>query len=281
MTTTDDQTPGSESAGPRFPRWLTWALFGALGVLIVVYGLVFLYAKVLKDSPDELDASDLAAALAEPADEPATATDDPPAPTVDTSDTTAASATTVAATTPPSETTAPASSGATWVASDASELGYRVKEILFGIDTEGVGRTNDIDGSITIEGTQVTAGQFVVDVASITSDESRRDGQFRGRIMSTGEYPEATFVLTQPIELDTEPVDGAEVSTTATGELTLRGVTNPVAFDIDARLENGRIGVLGSIPVVFADYGIDNPSTAGITTEDNGVLEFVLVFEPA
>ena len=48
-----------------------------------------------------------------------------------------------------------------------------------------------------------------------------------------------------------------------------------------AEAGDDRIGVLGSIPVVFADYEIDNPSTSGITTEDNGVLEFVLVFEPA
>jgi hypothetical protein len=32
--------------------------------------------------------------------------------------------------------------------------------------------------------------------------------------------------------------------------------------------------------VAFADYEIANPSTGGITTEDNGLLEFILVFEP-
>jgi polyisoprenoid-binding protein YceI len=99
--------------------------------------------------------------------------------------------------------------------------------------------------------------------------------------MSTDQFPEARFVLTEPIELGTEPVDGTAVTTAATGQLTLRGVTNPVTFDVEARLENGRIGVLGSIEVVFADYDITNPSTSGITTEDHGLLEFVLVFEPA
>ncbi|MFP5489516.1 MAG: YceI family protein, partial [Acidimicrobiia bacterium] len=168
-----------------------------------------------------------------------------------------------------------------FVTTDESQVGYRVKEILFGVDTEGVGRTNQVDGSITIEGTQVVAGEFVVDVASIESDDGRRDGQFRGRIMSTDEFPEAVFVLTEPIELGTEPADGVQVDTQAVGELTLRGVTNPVTFDLTAEQQDGRIGVLGSIPVVFADYSIANPSIAGITTEDNGLLEFVLVFEPA
>jgi hypothetical protein len=38
---------------------------------------------------------------------------------------------------------------------------------------------------------------------------------------------------------------------------------------------------LGNIPVVFVDYGIADPSVPGIATEDEGLLEFVLVFEPA
>lgn len=286
MSNTPDPTTDATSDRSGFPRWLKWGLLGALAVLVLGYGAIFLYAKVLNDSPDELDSDDLTAALAdEPADTtqstaPNTAQGTTPDATVATAPPTDGSPTT----TGPAITTAPATndagtSGSTWAITEASELGYRVKEILFGVDTEGVGRTNRITGALTIDGTRVTAAEFVVDVASIESDDGRRDNQFRGRIMSTDEFPEARFVLTQPIELGTEPVEGAAVTATATGELTLRGVTNEVTFDVEAQLRNGRIGVLGAIPVVFADYGIDNPSTGGITTEDNGLLEFVLVFE--
>ena len=54
-----------------------------------------------------------------------------------------------------------------------------------------------------------------------------------------------------------------------------------MAFDLTGKVTNGQIGVLGNIPILFADYGIANPSRAGITTEDNGLLEFVIVFTPA
>ena len=47
-----------------------------------------------------------------------------------------------------------------------------------------------------------------------------------------------------------------------------------------AKQEAERIGILGSIPVVFADHEIANPSFGGITTEDEGLLEFVLVLVP-
>ena len=276
----NDTTPDAPS---RFPRWLKWSLIGALAVLVLGYGAIFLYAKVLNDSPDEFGESDLDAALAND-DDPApgpSAADLAEEPTGSAAETTVEPATSAPLAT---EATAPQAAGAgesTWAITADSQVGYRVKEILFGVDTEGVGRTNQVAGSITIAGTQAVAGEFVVDVASIESDDGRRDNQFRGRIMSTDEFPEAVFTLTEPIELGSEPAEGVEVATTATGELTLRGVTNPVTFEVTAEQQNGRIGVLGAIPIVFADYSIANPSISGITTEDNGLLEFVLVLEPA
>jgi polyisoprenoid-binding protein YceI len=294
MNASPDTERPDEPTSTRFPRWLKWGLLGALAILIVGYGLIFLYAKVLNDSPDELGQNDLAAALADDATAEGAGqgtTDGAGDETVDTTQTTpfdtAPTATGAPSTDAPATTEAPAAAvdapagSQIWNVTDASELGYRVKEILFGVDTEGVGRTNQITGSLIISDTQVTDAEFVVDVASIESDEGRRDNQFRGRIMSTDEFPTATFTLTEPIELGTEAIEGATVEAEATGELTLRGVTNPVVFDVSARLENGKIGVLGNIPVVFAEYGIANPSTGGITTEDVGLLEFVLVFEPA
>jgi polyisoprenoid-binding protein YceI len=253
MNDTPDTPETSRSSAGGFPRWLKWGLLGALTILIVGYGAIFLYAKVINDSPDALDTDDLGAALETE--------------TADASPGTGQDAT-------------PAGAGV-WNITQASELGYRIKEVLFGVDSEAVGRTNQISGSFTIDGTQVTDGAFVVDVAEITSDDGRRDGQFRNRIMSTDEFPTATFTLTAPIELGLESAEGAEVETTATGDLTLRGVTNSVTFDVTARQADGKIGVLGNIPIVFADYSIANPSVSGISTEDHGLLEFVLVFEPA
>ena len=88
-------------------------------------------------------------------------------------------------------------------------------------------------------------------------------------------------MLTSPIDFGAVPASGETVTATATGDLTLRGVTNSVTFELTATYENDRVGVLGNIPVVFADYGIPNPSFGTISTEDHGLLEFILVFERA
>ena len=46
---------------------------------------------------------------------------------------------------------------------------------------------------MTLDGAIVTDASFTVDMTTVTSDESRRDAQFDGRIMETSVYPTATF----------------------------------------------------------------------------------------
>lgn len=162
--------------------------------------------------------------------------------------------------------------------STVNYVGYRVVEVLFGQDTEGVGRTRDVTGSLTLDGTQITAAEFSVDMTTLQSDENNRDRKFNGEIMNTSEFPTATFTITAPIELATVPADGTEITASATGDLTLHGVTKSVTIEVKAQRNGAIVDVLGSTDIVFADYDIDNPSTGGITTQDNGALEFLLSF---
>jgi polyisoprenoid-binding protein YceI len=278
-----DLSAADEPDRSRTKRIVMWVVIGVVAVVALGYGAIFLYTEVLNDSPDALDETDLAGALVDDTDADGAAT---------TSNTTTSNTSTSDGTSPtadaPNTTPDTTAEGADetdfdgdWVATEASEFGYRVEEVLAGVNTTAVGRSNQIDGALTIDGTTATAVDVTVDVASIESDDGRRDGQFQGRIMSADEFPTATFVLTEPIEFGSIPTGDETITASATGDLTLRGVTNSVTFDVTAQTTGGRVGVLGSIPVVFADYGIDNPSFAGVQTEDHGLVEFVLVFERA
>jgi len=51
-----------------------------------------------------------------------------------------------------------------WAVVADSVVGYRVKEILFGQDTEGVGRTSAVSGSLAIANNEVTSAEFSVDM---------------------------------------------------------------------------------------------------------------------
>jgi polyisoprenoid-binding protein YceI len=168
-----------------------------------------------------------------------------------------------------------------WTIADGSLAGYRVAEVLFGQDTEAVGRTSDVTGELEIDGTSVESATFSVDMTTVASDENRRDNQFHERILDTGSYPMATFTLTEPISFETIPSDGEEVTIAVTGELTVRGVTNTVTFDLAARHSGDTIEVSGAIPVAFDDYDIPDASFGPATVEDHGEIEFLLTFEPA
>ena len=180
-------------------------------------------------------------------------------------------------------TSAPAAGAPTpvdgsWKVASGSQAGYRIQETLFGQSNTAVGRTSSITGSLTISGTSVTAATFSVDMTTVSSDRSQRDNQFQGRIMDTSSYPTATFTLTQPISLGSIPADGVMITEQATGQLMLHGVTKSVTFTVQARKSGATIQVSGSIPIVFADYNINNPSGGPATTEDHGTLEFLLNF---
>jgi len=255
--------------------WMKWAIAAVVVVVLAAVGGPFVYINFIKDdAPERLSLSeDLA-----PASSAATATTTTaPAPAATSAPGTVAAAPTPA-TTAVAATPAAAESWTIEVAN--STVGYRVVEVLFGQDTEGVGRTTAVTGQMTLAASQVTDATFEVDMATVTSDEDRRDNQFRGRLLSTDQFPTATFVLTVPIDLGNVPAEGAPVTATASGDLTLRDTTNPVTFDVQAQRSGGVIQVVGSTDIAFADYTIPQPDVPGITTQDHGLLEFDLRFVP-
>jgi polyisoprenoid-binding protein YceI len=234
--------------------WVKWLIGGLAVVVVAAVAVPWAYINFVKED---------AAPRFQLSDEPVTTT----TAAGGTSDTTAAGGGT-------------SELSGTWTVASGSEVGYRVSEVLFGQDTEATGRTSDVTGSITLTDTTLTEGAFTADLTTVKSDEDRRDGQFQGNIMNTAEFPTATFKVTEPIDFGS-PADGEKVTASATGELTMHGVTNTVTFDVEARKAGNVIEVTGSIPILFSDYDIANPSRAGITVKDNGEMEFLLTFNPA
>ncbi|MDQ2648846.1 MAG: YceI family protein [Actinomycetota bacterium] len=169
----------------------------------------------------------------------------------------------------------------TWEVAEGTQAGYLVPETLFGNSVVAGGRTPDVTGSLVLAGTTITSTEITVDMTTVTSDRSQRDGQFHGRIMSTDQFPEAIFELTEPIELGSLPEDGAEVTAPVTGELTLRGVTNAVTFEVKATRTGDQIAVLGTIPVNFDDYEIPDASGGPAQVGREGEVDLLLVFSKA
>jgi polyisoprenoid-binding protein YceI len=165
----------------------------------------------------------------------------------------------------------------TWTAWTGSLAGYRVQEILFGQSHTAVGRTSKVTGGMVISGTEVTAADFSVDMASVKSDQGSRDAQFRGYIMLTADHPKATFRLTSPIQLGAVPPVGEKINEPAVGDLTMRGVSRSINFTVSAeRLSGDTIDVNAEIPIHFSDWHIPSPNFAVAEVGSSGTLEVLL-----
>lgn len=178
-----------------------------------------------------------------------------------------------------SSTTAGSLNGS-WSVGTDSFVGYRVKETLFGQSSDGVGRTSDVTGDLTVVGNVLTAAKFTADMTTVKSDKSQPDGQFRGRIMDTGSHPTATFVSTAPLAVPAEALAGRRFTSKASGDLTLRGKTKSVMFQIEGQKSGAGFDVTPQIPIACADFDIDNPSGGPATVGDKGTLEILLKLVP-
>jgi polyisoprenoid-binding protein YceI len=166
-----------------------------------------------------------------------------------------------------------------WTVGSGSVVGYRVNEVLLGQNATAVGRSTSVTGHLTVAGSTAAAANFSVTMDTIRSDKSQRDDRFNGPIMDVAKYPTGTFALTSPVDLAPLPAAGTVKTYTAHGKLTLHGTTRAVTVTLTAERTASGIKVAGQIPVLFSDYNIQNPSFAGfVTTQDHGLLEFLLVF---
>jgi polyisoprenoid-binding protein YceI len=158
--------------------------------------------------------------------------------------------------------------------------GFRIKEELSSIGSAtAVGRTGDVSGSIQIQGDTLTAATFDVALKTITTNQRQRDSRVQSAL-ETGTFPKATFTLTRPVALGADPTSGQEVSVTATGDLTLHGVTRQVDVPLQAKLVGDTVVVVGSVDITFSDYGVSVPKAPVVlSVADNGTIEMQLLLK--
>jgi polyisoprenoid-binding protein YceI len=171
----------------------------------------------------------------------------------------------------------------TWTIT-SGEAGYRVRERLANLpaESDAVGRTKDVTGSITLTGSgdavQLTAATVQVNTTTIASDESRRDNRMRSEGLQTDQYQTASFTLTKPVAIPPSAGAGTATNVTLTGDLTLHGVTKTVDIPAQAQLVNGTISVAGSLSFPLSDFNISAPNIGGfiLSIADTGTLEFTV-----
>lgn len=109
------------------------------------------------------------------------------------------------------------------------------------------------DGTLIFTDGKLSGGNFVIDTTSIKIldvADPATNAQFAGHLasddfFSIDKYPEATLQITS--------VSGSHVQ----GDLTIKGITHPVAFDITVNASNGdTVTASGKLVIDRTKYGI-------------------------
>ena len=157
-----------------------------------------------------------------------------------------------------------------------SRIGFVARHAMV---TKVRGSFNDFAGSgyFDAEDPARSTLELTIQAASIDTRNADRDAHLRSNdFFDMEQYPEITFRSTAVEQLDPETYR-------VTGDLTMRGVTRPVTFDLEYTgaaidpYQNQRIGFEGQTTVNRKDWGISWNAAleaGGVLVSEKVVLEF-------
>ena len=142
-----------------------------------------------------------------------------------------------------------------------------------------LGRFSDIEGSFTYDPDTQELGEVTarIGTASVDTDHEKRDEHVRSAdFLDAGAHPMITFTAT-----DSTPT--SETTGTVTGDLTIRGVTQPVTLDVtlnkraDYPCCHGKetLGISATAEILRSDFG----STYALPDFVGDAVSIILEFE--
>jgi polyisoprenoid-binding protein YceI len=145
-----------------------------------------------------------------------------------------------------------------------------------------IGSTQEIEGQFQIDWDDLASplgeNRFTVNLTSLATDQSRRDNWIQKNGPQFGQYPLAEFVGASVEGSPDTYNEGDEVQFKFNGNLTIRETTQPVTFDVTAKLEGDTIMGVASTRLLMSDFGIDPPNFANtLAVEDEFGIEINFV----
>jgi polyisoprenoid-binding protein YceI len=149
------------------------------------------------------------------------------------------------------------------VAPEGNEVRYRVRERLVGRDrdNDAVGVTDRVTGSIglAVDGTIVEGSLVRVDVSQLRSDEDRRDGYVRNRLLEADQHPTVEFRPREARGLAHPTPRTGSQNFELIGDLTVRGETRPSTWRVNATFDQNRVTGTAATAFTFSDHGLTQP----------------------
>jgi polyisoprenoid-binding protein YceI len=173
------------------------------------------------------------------------------------------------------------------IAPGESKVQYEVGETFLNQNNRvnlAVGITSTISGEIYADKANPpasTLGPITVDISKFASDSNRRDSMIQNNYLESLKYPQAKFVPTQFASLPAAYQEGTDYTFKVTGDLTVKTVTKPVTFDVNAKLVGDTLTGQATTEILMSTYGVGPISILGIlNTEDTVKITLTFVARP-
>lgn len=259
---------------------------GAVVALIVVAVGFWVFNSVLGDTQPASGPMTAIPINVQPTSAPqptaATADSAPATPAETPAAATPASAAPTEAPTAPPANTAPDEVIRYQIVADESKVSFRIAEDLRGQRIEAVGTTNQVAGEFAVNPSDLTTAQIGVirvNARTFATDSSNRDRAIRNFILNTDQYEFITFTPTSIEGLSGSGALDQPFTFTIKGDLTIRDITRPVAFEATVRAESAeRLVGAATATVKRSDYNLQIPSVpfvANVSDEVVLTIEFV------
>jgi polyisoprenoid-binding protein YceI len=138
-------------------------------------------------------------------------------------------------------------------------------------NNDAIGTTHSVTGNFKIStgaSPQVTGMTIKIDLRTLQSDSSMRDGHVQSALDTT-DYPYATFVSVSTQGLPASYTDGQAINFQLIGNLTMHGKTNGETFTVQGKVSGNTITGTATTTIYMTDFGIQPPDLANIAIVQN------------
>jgi polyisoprenoid-binding protein YceI len=166
------------------------------------------------------------------------------------------------------------------VAPAGNTVRYLVREQLAGFDfpNDAVGETDVISGAIVLDSDgEVIADQsgFVVNITGLKSDRDRRDNFIQRNTLESEQYPTVELAPFQTRELPFPLPTEGEATFDIIGYLTVRDVTQPTSWRVNARFGYGVMAGTARTEFTFEEFEMEKPRVGSVLSVADAIrLEY-------
>lgn len=163
-----------------------------------------------------------------------------------------------------------------WNIADTSKVYWSVttsKETVNFVNASVQGTWN-----VNLEDAASMKGEGSIEMSALDSGNGQRDEHVKGEdFLAVTQFPKSTFVVKSFSELPAEWTEGTPVEVEMQGTLTVRGIEKDVTFASQAVYSGGQLMLSGTTTVTFEDFGLANPHSIVLDTENNLEVRLELV----